>query len=1054
MWSSASWRRHSNVELTSRAVSQSRPIVRATLGVLLALFAAGPGSWARADEYVIDFWDAARGLPGNSAAAIAQTPEGYLWIGTYDGLARFDGMRFVKFDAVNTKAIQHSRIDRLFTDSSGTLWINTHDGSLTTWRNGVFKLEWTGRERVESAAWPSMLTREAQVFLLQSGSVLRREIVNGTAGAWSTLRPEGTRFSTIFCTTRDGALWIRTVDERLWRVVAGRIEPVALPDDFGRSIRLLTTDREGQAVLGTDVGMFRWNGEVFLPITPKAGKASLDFTFLHFTSDGDFWAIADGRLRKGRKDRFVLDLGPDRYLAEDVLQALKPVEDRKGGIWFAHGGRGLLHVDRNGVGRRFGPAEGFASDRVVGLFKDREDNVWVSVDRGGLARIRERRFEVVSVPNEAAAYATISVSEDQEGVVWIGSGGGGLARLRNSVLETVPLPRALRPFVVSLAPDGDKLWISADREDLWLLEKGVVKAAPAPVHGIKVILVDHERKVWMGRRDGLAQLSAGRVVEFGPAQGMGITDVRALAEDSSGDVWIGGGDGSMYKHREGRFERVDLSVADGVFPIWSLFAERDGTMWAGTYQGGLLRLKDGRLTRFTTKHGLISDIVCQIVDDQQGHLWLGSREGILRVSKQSLIAVAEGTLQTPSSSTYGRAEGIPPLECSGYQPGAWRSRSGRLWFATTRGAVSVSPADLLDNKVPPKVVVEEVWVDRVRREAAPQETVVVEAGHREVEFRFTGLSLSAPEAVRFRYRLQGLEEPWVDAGERRTAQYSYVPPGEYRFEVMARNSDGIWNDQGSQLLLSVRPHLWETWWFRTLALLTALALAAMAARHLTTQALRRNMARLEQQRAIEADRTRIAKDIHDDLGAGLTQISLLSELLRTDQPKEAKAHVEQIGETAAELTRAMDEIVWAVNPSEDTLESLWDYIIHFAQEYLGTAGIACRLDAPEVIPPLPLRAEVRHNVFLAVKEALHNVVKHAGAREVRLFLAGAPSGFEIEVQDDGLGLGTAQASDPRRTSSGHGLRNIEERMASVGAASTVSPSPSGGVSVRLRVPVR
>jgi signal transduction histidine kinase/ligand-binding sensor domain-containing protein len=1049
---------------------QSRSIVRSIGGALFGICALALTSRASADEYVIDFWDAARGLPGNSAAAIAQTPEGYLWIGTYDGLARFDGMRFVRFDAVNTKALLHSRIDRLFTDSSGTLWINTHDGSLTTWRNGVFTLEWTGRERVESAIWPSTLSAASQVFVLQSGSVLRREIVDGQKGAWATLRPPDTRFSTIFCATRDGTLWIRSWDDRLWRVVANRVDPVPLPENFGRSIRLLTTDRDNHVVAGTEMGIFRWTGEAFVPITPKTGKASLDFTFLHFTSDGDFWAIADGRLRKGQKDRFVLDLGPDRYLAEDVLQAVPPVEDRKGGIWFAHGGRGLLHVDRNGVSRRFGPAEGFASDRVVGLFKDREDNVWVSVDRGGLARIRERRFEVVSVPNEAAGYATISVSEDQEGAVWIGSGGGGLARLKDGVLKTVPLPTALRPFVVSLAPDGDRLWISADREDLWLLEKGVVGPAPAPVHGIKVLLIDKAGRIWMGRRDGLAQLSAGKVVEFGPAQGMGITEVRALAEDASGDVWIGGGDGSMYRHRGGRFDRVDLSAAEGVFPVWSLLAESDGTMWAGTYQGGLLRLKDGRLTRFTTKHGLISDIVCQITDDQQGHLWLGSREGILRVSKQSLIEVAEGKLQTPSSSTYGRAEGIPPLECSGYQPGAWRSRSGRLWFATTRGAVSVSPADLLDNNVPPPVVIEEVWVDRVRHEAparldrvrstldietgAPQETVVVEAGHREVEFRFTGLSLAAPEAVRFRYRLLGLEASWVDAGERRTAQYSYVPPGDYRFQVMARNSDGIWNDLGSQVLLSVRPHLWETWWFRTLALLTALGLAAMAARHLTTQALHRNMARLEQQRAIEADRTRIAKDIHDDLGAGLTQISLLSELLRTDQPKEAKAHVEQIGETAAELTRAMDEIVWAVNPSEDTLESLWDYIIHFAQEYLGSAGIACRLDAPEVIPRLPLRAEVRHNVFLSVKEALHNVVKHAGAREVRLRVAESTPGFEIEVQDDGRGLETPHAEDPRRASSGHGLRNIEERMASIGATSTVSPSPSGGASVRLSVAVQ
>jgi signal transduction histidine kinase len=305
--------------------------------------------------------------------------------------------------------------------------------------------------------------------------------------------------------------------------------------------------------------------------------------------------------------------------------------------------------------------------------------------------------------------------------------------------------------------------------------------------------------------------------------------------------------------------------------------------------------------------------------------------------------------------------------------------------------------------------------------------------------------------VRFRYRLLGLEKDWVDASERRTAQYSYLPPGDYSFQVTARNSDGVWNAQGTSLSIKVLPHVWETLWFRVALAAFSLALAAGAARHLSTRALRHNMASLERQRAVEADRTRIARDIHDDLGAGLTQISLLSELLRDDHPQEAKARVKQIGETVSELTRAMDEIVWAVNPSDDTLESLWGYITHFAQEYLAPAGISCRLEAPESIPHLSLRPEVRHNVFLAVKEALNNVVKHAGAHEVRVLLIAVPNQFMVEIQDDGRGRSAAHSQSHLRTVSGHGFRNIDERMLSIGARFQVSDGPTSGTIVRLTV---
>lgn len=1018
-----------------------------------------PVAVARAGQPVIDFWDASRGLPGNSATALAQTPDGYLWVGTYNGLARFDGVRFVTFAPADTPALRHPRIQRLAVDEAGTLWISTHDGSLTSWRDGRFHLEWSGTEKGETHVWMVSSRPAEQVILLQSGVLQRRTPEGGAWGTWQTVAPPASRFVPNQTGTAGGDVWIVSQDERLWRLSGGGLSEVPWPPAGGRYIRLLTTDQQDRLWLGTDRGIALWNGSAFEDRTPENGPAALDVRFLRFTAEGDFWAIASGELWQGRDRRWIRRVDGARHIAANEPWTILSVEDGRGGAWFGHSSRGLVHVDAGGNAHVLGTAEGFASGRVKSLIRDREENVWVSADRGGLARLTERRFQVVSPSERGPAHPAVSLSEDGAGAMWIGTLGAGLLRFQRGELTPFSLPGAVPPSVFAVVPGPDgAIWTSAGNEDLWRLEGGTLQRAPWPVHGIKALLCDRAGRVWMGRKDGLSRWSSGLVEEMGAEDGLGGVDVRALAEDGDGSIWVGAGDGSIHRYRDGRrFQRIGTPSSH---PVWCLLADAEGVIWAGTYQGGLLRVSGDRVDRFTVREGLVSDVVCQLVEDDAGHLWIGSREGLLRVPKTGFEEVASEKRATLPASIYGRADAIPPLECSGYQPSSARARDGRLWFATTRGAVSVSPADLRGKPVPPPVVIEEVTIDGETRAvssgspARDGEGVVVPAGRRAVEFRYTGLSLKAPEGVRFRYRLEGFERDWVDAGTRRLTQYSYLPPGRYRFHVVAGNSDGVWNEEGAVVAVTMLPHYWETWWFKTLLAVTSLAVAAGAARHLATRKLRENMARLERQRAIERDRARIAKDIHDDLGAGLTQISLLSALLRSDSPQEARGHVEQIGETAADLTKAMDEIVWAVNPREDTLEGLWSYLGHFAQEYLGTAGIQCRLHTPEPLPSLPLSAEIRHNVFLAVKEALHNVVKHAGAGEVHLELEVEADRFAIEIRDDGRGIDPAYGRPGGRGTAGQGLHNLAQRMGAIGGRLDIDGEAQGGTRVRLEVTLR
>lgn len=317
------------------------------------------------------------------------------------------------------------------------------------------------------------------------------------------------------------------------------------------------------------------------------------------------------------------------------------------------------------------------------------------------------------------------------------------------------------------------------------------------------------------------------------------------------------------------------------------------------------------------------------------------------------------------------------------------------------------------------------------------------------------MSFAAPDKVRFRYRLQGLDNAWVEADDKRSAHYGPLRPGAYRFQVIACNNDGIWNETGAAINLKVLPFFWETWWFDILAGLFFIGGVFGAVRFAVTRKLRRKLEQLRQRRALERERERIARDIHDDLGAGLTQILLQSSLARREPQEQIQTHLAQISGTARELVGAMDEIVWAINPENDTLEGLVTYVGKYVQEYVTQAGLRCRLDLPAQLPALVLSAEVRHNLFLAIKEVLNNAVKHAQAAEILFLLKMQPSGFSFVIKDDGRGFipGAVemQTADGSRISSGHGLRNLVHRLEKIGGACTVRSKPGKGTEVELTV---
>jgi signal transduction histidine kinase len=456
---------------------------------------------------------------------------------------------------------------------------------------------------------------------------------------------------------------------------------------------------------------------------------------------------------------------------------------------------------------------------------------------------------------------------------------------------------------------------------------------------------------------------------------------------------------------------------------------------------------------------LFSDEVFGILEDH-GWLWMSCSKGIFRVHKKDLDAFDEGKIETIVSLAYGKNDGMESPQCNGGgKPSAWKSQDGRLWFPTSKGLVSVDPSTAKIDDEPPPVFIETVAADEniiddgrqalagavstVARQLSP---VCVPPGRGELEFQYAALDFSAPEKDHFQYRLEGVDAGWIDAGVRRTAYYNNLAPGNYRFMVKACNKDGVWNQAGASLAIVLAPHYWEMLWFRGLVAFIIVGGACSAVLYTVRKRMQRQLVFLEKQQAVEKERGRIARDMHDQIGAGLTQIGLLGEFARRSKNGDGIVHVEKICDTARELAQTLDEMVWTVNPKNDTLTKLGLYLAAYAEEFFQATEIRCLLDVPTGLPPCLLPAEMRHNIFLTVKEALNNIAKHSRASEARLRLFLKDSTLEIEIEDDGVGF-SVDSKDLSR----NGLSNMKERIKEIGGVIDISSRPNNGTRICLQV---
>jgi signal transduction histidine kinase/ligand-binding sensor domain-containing protein len=982
-----------------------------------AMWLAGVPSGVAAESnlppYVIRTWRTDDGLPQNAVTSVLQTKDGYIWVGTYSGLARFDGVHFTVFNSGNTQDLRSGRVTSLFEDPKGALWIGSELGELTTCDSAshfhaIDAGPGWGRRKIIAMGLDKtgdMWLADAEGMLMQLKDGLR-------------LKPEAGNARNLVDTASDsrGNIWI------LRNGMASALEQGRLIPQFG------------------------------------GASASMYVQGICSSRQGGIWVASDGKLQRQNPGLTTNGYGAAPW---DMVPLTVLLETSNGLLTAGTQDHGLFIVRPGGAVLKLCRTNGLPTDWISCACEDREGNLWVGTGGNGLIMIRPGNVTSLDAPDQWQGRPVLCLTSGHDGAIWVGTEGSGLYRWQNGEWSQFGLEAGVANlFVWSMCEDAEgRLWVGT-----WsggLLTRQGERFDAVPIAGeatspMTALFSSGPNDLWAGTRAGLLHYQAGQATWLTQAGATPLSDVRCVVEDSHGAVWFGMLGGGL-----GRLDKAGLRLlhkSDGLSSdfIQFLHPDSDGSLWIGTFGGGLNRLKNSRFSAIGTVQGLSDDTICWVEDDGLGYFWASSHAGIMRLSKQELNQCADGQLMTVHCLSFGKGDGLPTLEFSGgLQPAGCKTADGRLWFASNKGVVVVDPKDVKLNALAPPVVIEEVQVDGKAMEGLAGQTadrpLRIPPGRHRLEFIYTGLSYTAPEKVRFRYRLEGLDGEWTEAGGKRSATFDYVPPGQYAFHVLACNDAGVWNEQGAAVDFVLLPYFWQTWWFRTFLAVLALGLVGAGIWLDTRRRMRRKMEAMERKEAIELERSRIARDIHDELGSHLTRITMLSEPARHEPgvPLPGTKDVKQIYDIARELTRTMDEIVWAVNPHHDTPEGLVNYLEQFASEFLGAAGIRCRLDLPMQLPLWPLTAETRHNLFLALKEALHNTVKHSSATEVRIALTLDDQALVLSVEDNGRGFDLAAAD-----STANGLENMRRRLEQIGGRCEIVSAPGQGVKIGFIVSLR
>jgi signal transduction histidine kinase/ligand-binding sensor domain-containing protein len=949
-------------------------------------------------QCALAIWRARDGLPGPWVRAISQTPDGYLWVATYGGLARYDGARFVHIGSTRVFPTANDIVN-LAVAPDGRLWIVPSNG-------------------------PPLCPRGDEVEPCLPANVRL---------------PAGSRLSAVL-PEAGGSAWLATRDE-LFHFVGGQLvrlgsmteRPNARPPQlpFGR-VAAFHRDQRG-LWLATDRGLFRATSGAFAPVAEVPTGAA---TALAPSRDGALWiATPTALVRSGGLDaQATVDLHADGYPSGHVNGVL---EDHQGNVWIASS-TGLVRF-RGGRFDTFGEADGLPDGDVTAVFEDREGGLWIGTRGGGLAQFTDRTLDTHAGAPSLRGEMITTIAEDPSGAVWLG-GRRSVVRWQDGREQPVTIGEGQPIEVNSVLPGSHgEVWIGTNR-GLYRWQNDRVDPKPLYDAVVYALTFDRAGALWIGGQALVLRWKDGQLARFGMDAGL-KGQVRALGEDDAGEMWIGaiGGVGHL------RGDHVDaVRLIDGARVVTSraMFTDASGTLWLST-NAGLISRAGGRFHLLAGADPAIVGQIYQVLGDDEGHLWVGTTHGLSRLDPRALAGPSSRRppFAVLSFDTSDRRRDATSTGTR--QPGAWRMRDGRLWFGTDQGLLTIDPAHLPINTLAPSVVIERALIDG--RAAAVGASNDLPPGPGNLEFHFAAITLVDPHRAQHRYLLEGFDRDWTDAGTRRVAQYTNIPPGHYRFRVQGSNADGVWSEAGQAVTFTLAPHFYVTTWFFSLVAAAVVGVAFLGYR-LRLAGLRRAYL------AAFAERSRVARELHDTLLQSMSAIGMQLRAVRRKIDGVAPAAARQLESVEDMVTMSLDEtrrFVWNLREQASNVGDLGVALARLGDRLTQGRSVTCNAHVDGEVRTLP--NGVQGQLFRIAQEAVTNAIKHADAQHIEIALHYQPTEVRLLVSDDGRGFDPAEAQGPQ---AGHfGLVGMRERAQGLGQL-TIESRPGGGTRIQMIVPAR
>ncbi|MEY5027028.1 MAG: hypothetical protein RLZZ244_2556 [Verrucomicrobiota bacterium] len=987
-------------------------------------------------------------LPNTKIYSITQTPEGYLWMATSTGLARFDGHQISTFSPNDTPGLESSRVAKVFTARDGSLWVGLEKGGVARWRDAAFEVVVPVNHSATPNRWTRSFAQDESGALwfgrgmspIPSDSPQTR--VPGLAFRWFFGRLE--RFDTDsglpasdhthVVSDVTGQVWVQSATE-CGIIVNGNYSRVG-PAQGSEGLRIAPAQSSGMWV-ARDGKLYHYT----LRIAPA--------------QSGGMWVAHNGKLHQHTPENepeLIADLSalhaPRTSETAPVKNEVSAMlEDREGTLWIGTRSDGLFQL-RNGQLT----AVPTSHRSITSLFQDAQGTLWIGT-LSGLNRIRANRIVLWKNLFALNTEHISSLALDSQQQLWIGVHAARPTRSLHTShrsFGSIPGISNVSASAIASAPNGG-VWIASQQGRLVHWNNGIQQTFDlSPGTALTSLFCDSTGSAWVSTGKSVVHCSPEGAQTELTFQAPSLQP-SPFAEDSAGRVWLGDIHGNLF-YREPSGQTGSLSLPPSHTPnaIRFITPGEDNTLWVGTSSGALYRVREGVITTLPQETLDSEDLRALLIDSTQT-VWIASANRLFRIPLSNLEALLDGQSVPPELRECTRLEGIPPIEFSIRRAAnAVETPQGTLWFATHQGVLEVHPERIRLSEKPHPPFVEEIRVDKSPL-PKPFREIRLNPDPGPIEFHFTSPETAFPERLQFRYRLAGLQSAWFFSGNHRVASFLRLEPGRYRFQVQVSDNDQrTWIPDPNPIEFLIAPAWYQNSPFQILAAIAALLLITGIVRSVVLSRIKRRIQRLEAETALERERIRIARDMHDELGASLTRIALMGDLAAMETSREPKiaGQFAEISHAARTVSSTLDGIVWTVNPHNDSLERLVGYLGEFASEFTSTVGLDLELSLPKNVPSLPLSADTRHHILLAVKEALNNTAKHASASKIRLAVTTSPALLQIELSDNGQGFELSSIA-----ASSNGLQNMRQRFESLGGAFTLSSTPGEGTSLRFSLPL-